>query len=197
MLFQNNKKKGKICKNQFIRCVILLVGLLGFSILRVSVLADDSNAGPNPGLKPIDDSGAMHISSQDRCPVCAMQVSKYPKFACAIELINGKTFYFCGSGCMIRTWMHPDIFLGTTKMELIRSVVQDYFTGDQVSGESVFWVAGSDVIGPMGPAIVPLRNEEDLEVFKKRHGAKAVFRLSEMTDEKWQQLTGKKATSKK
>jgi hypothetical protein len=49
----------------------------------------------------------------------------------------------------------------------------------------------------MGPALVPLKNEEGLEVFKKRHGAKAVFRLSEMTDEKWQQLTGKKAIPKK
>jgi hypothetical protein len=49
----------------------------------------------------------------------------------------------------------------------------------------------------MGPALVPLKNEQHLDVFKKRHGAKAVFRLSEMTDEKWQQLTGKKAIPKK
>ena len=161
------------------------------------MLADDSNVGPHPGLKPLDESGAMRISSQDRCPVCAMQVSKHQKFACAIELTNGRTFYFCGSGCMIRSWMHPDIFLGATKTELKRSVVQDYFTGEQVSGGSVYWVAGSDVIGPMGPALVPLKNEQGLDVFKKRHGATAVFRLSEVTDEKWQQLTGKKATPKK
>ena len=56
MQLQNDKKNGKFCKNQFIRRVILLVGLLGFSILRVSVLADDSSAGPHPGLKPIDDT---------------------------------------------------------------------------------------------------------------------------------------------
>jgi len=191
MQLQKDIKNGK--KKQFIRRAILLIGLLGISILRVSVLADDSNGGPHPGLKPLDKRGAMHISSQDRCPVCAMQVSKHQKFACAIELKNGRTFYFCGSGCMIRSWMHPDIFLGTTKTELKRSVVQDYFTGQQVSGGSVFWVAGSDVIGPMGPALVPLKNEQGLEVFKKRHGATTVFRLSEMTDEKWQQLTGKKA----
>jgi hypothetical protein len=41
--------------------------------------------------------------------------------------------------------------------------------------------------------LVPLKDEQHLDVFKKRHGAKAVFRLSEMTDEKWQQVTGKKA----
>jgi nitrous oxide reductase accessory protein NosL len=93
--------------------------------------------------------------------------------------------------------MHPEIFLGVTKQNLKRSVVQDYFTGEQVPGRSVYWVAGSDVIGPMGPALVPLENEQHLDAFKKRHGAKAVFRLSEITDEKWQQLTGKKAASKK
>jgi hypothetical protein len=93
--------------------------------------------------------------------------------------------------------MHPEIFLGAAKEELKRTVVQDYFTGEQVPGGSVYWVAGSDVISPMGPALVPLKNEQHLNVFKKRHGSKTVFRLSEMTDKKWQQLTSKKAAPKK
>jgi nitrous oxide reductase accessory protein NosL len=197
MQLQKNTKQGSLFKREFIKRVILLVGIFGFSIFHFSVLADDSKAGPQPGLKPLNESGAMQISSQDRCPVCAMQVSKHKKFACAVQLINDKTFYFCGTGCMIRSWMHPEIFLGVTKQNLKRSVVQDYFTGEQVPGRSVYWVAGSDVIGPMGPALVPLKNEQHLDAFKKRHGAKAVFRLSEITDEKWQQLTGKKAASKK
>ena len=197
MQLQKGTNQGKISKGEFIKRIILLVGILGFSIFHSSVHADDSKAGPHPGLKPLDERGAMQISSQDRCPVCAMEVGKHKKFACAVQLMNGNTFYFCGSGCMIRSWLHPEIFLGAEKEELKRSVVQDYFSGEQVPGQSVYWVAGSDVIGPMGPALVPLKNEQDLDVFKKRHGAKAVFRLSEMTDEKWQQLTGKKAAPKK
>ena len=197
MQLQKDTNQEKFFKMVFIKRVILLFGIFGFSILHFSVLADDSKAWPQPGLKPLDESGAMQISSQDRCPVCAMQVSKHKKFACAVQLMNGNTFYFCGSGCMIRSWMHPEIFLGATEEKLNRSVVQDYFTGEQVPGRSVYWVAGSDVIGPMGPALVPLKNEQDLDVFKKRHGAKAVFRLSEMTDEKWQQLTGKKSAPNK
>ena len=197
MQLQKGTNQGKIFKGEFIKRIILLVGILGFSIFHSSVHADDSKAGPQHGLKPLDERGAMQISSQDRCPVCAMEVGKHKKFACAVQLMNGNTFYFCGSGCMIRSWLHPEIFLGAEKEELKRSVVQDYFSGEQVPGQSVYWVAGSDVIGPMGPALVPLKNEQDLVVFKKRHGAKAVFRLSEMTDEKWQQLTGKKAASKK
>jgi len=197
MQFKKDPKQGEIFKRYFIRRVVLLVGIFGFSILHSSVFADDSKAGPQPGLQPLDEIGAMQISNQDRCPVCAMKVSKHKKFTSAIQLMNGRTFYFCGTGCMIRSWIHPEIFLGAAKEKLKRSVVQDYFTGEQVPGGSVYWVAGSDVIGPMGPALVPLKNEQHLDAFKKRHGAKSVFRLSEMTDEKWQQLTGKKAASKK
>ena len=193
MQLQKDTNQEKILKRDFIKRVILFIIIFGFSIFHFPVLADDSKTGPHSGLKPLDESGAMQISSQDRCPVCAMQVSKYEKFACAVQLIDGRTYYFCGTGCMIRSWMHPEIFLGATKEELKRSVVQDYFSGEQVPGRSVYWVAGSDVIGPMGPALVPLKDEQHLDVFKKRHGAKAVFRLSEMTDEKWQQVTGKKA----
>ena len=195
MRFNKDTEQGKTFKRKFIRCIYLLVAIFGFSILAYSAFADDQKAGPQPGVKHLDESGAMQISSQDRCPVCAMQVSKYKKFACAIQFIDARTYYFCGAGCMIRSWMHPEIFLGAAKGKLKRTVVQDYFTGHQVPGGSVYWVAGSDVIGPMGPALVPLENEQHLAVFKKRHGAKTVFRLSEMTDEKWRQLTGKQATS--
>jgi len=193
VLFIKDAKQGKVFKREFIKRIILLGGIFGFLILHSSGLADSSKVGPHPGLKPLDGSGAMQISRQDRCPVCAMIVSKYKKFACAVQLMDDTTFYFCSTGCMIRSWLHPEIFLGVAKEKLKRSVVQDYFTGEQVSGESVIWIAGSDVIGPMGPALVPLRDERHLEVFKRRHGAKAVFRLSEMSDEKWQQLTGEKA----
>ncbi len=197
MQLQEDINQGNIFEKEFIKRFILLFVICGFSLFHSSVLADGSKAGPQPGLKPLDESGTMQISNQDRCPVCAMKVSKHKKFACAVQLMNGTTFYFCGSGCMIRSWMHPDIFLGVAKEALKRSVVQDYFTGEQVPGQSVYWVAGSDVIGPMGPALVPLKNEQDLDVFKQRHGAQAVFRLSEMTDEKWQQVTGKKAAPEK
>jgi nitrous oxide reductase accessory protein NosL len=197
MQLQKNTNQEKILKREIIKRAILFVIVIGFSFLHFSVLADDSKAGPHSGLKPLDESGAMQISIQDRCPVCAMQVSKHKKFACAVQLMNDRTFYFCGTGCMIRSWIHPEIFLGAAKEELKRSVVQDYFSGEQVPGRSVYWVAGSDVIGPMGPALVPLKNKRHLDAFKKRHGAKAVFRLSEMTDEKWQQVTGKKAAPKK
>jgi copper chaperone NosL len=160
-------------------------------------LAGDANSGtakgPVPGVKALDAAGHMQISPQDRCAVCAMMPAKYPKFASAIQLESGETYYFCGTGCMIRTWMNPDVFLNASGDDLKRCVVRDYFSGAEIDGQSAHWVAGSDVVGPMGPALVPLKSADDVEVFRNRHGGKSVFRMQELNDARWEEITGKKA----
>jgi copper chaperone NosL len=171
---------------------ILVVGCIGTVLFGPAMSTGEAGSRAKPGLKPLDEHGRMQIGDQDRCPVCAMKVNAHKKFSSAIQLTNGDTFYFCGTGCMIRSWLHPEIFLNASKSELKKSVVQDYFSGQHVNGLAVYWVAGSNVVGPMGPALVPILDEKQVEIFKRRHGGKAVFRLGEMTDEKWQQLTGKK-----
>jgi nitrous oxide reductase accessory protein NosL len=150
-------------------------------------------SGPLPAVEGIDEKGALHFSEEDRCPVCAMKVKNHPRFACGIELNDGRTFYFCGTGCMIRSWLHPEAFLGVEPTALKRSVVQDYFEGQHVDGLSVIWVAGSDVVGPMGPALVPVKDERALEAFEQRHGGRVTFRLTDLDDDKWEAITGKKA----
>lgn len=150
-------------------------------------------AGPRPGVQPLTAQGQMQISAEDRCPVCAMKVRRHAKFASAIQLHDGTTYYFCGTGCMIRSWRHPEVFLNVPPSSLFRPLTQDYFSGKPLDARKAWWVAGSDIIGPMGPALVPLGKESDISVFRKRHGAKTIFRLHEMTDSKWLQITGKKA----
>jgi nitrous oxide reductase accessory protein NosL len=151
-----------------------------------------AGSGPLPGVKPLDENGRMQISPDDRCPVCGMKVVRYPKFAAAIQLHNSATFYFCSTGCMIRSWMHPAIYLDTAPTQLRQPVVQEYFTGRQVDARSIIFIFGSDVIGPMGPALVPVMDEKYLKVFKKRHGGKSQFRLNDMDDDKWLEMTGRK-----
>jgi nitrous oxide reductase accessory protein NosL len=150
--------------------------------------------GPRAGRLPLDEAHRMRISPEDRCPLCAMKVVKYPRFSCAIQLTDGRTFYFCSAGCMIRSWLHPEYFLGVPADALRRAVVREYFSGEQLDAHALIWVAGSDVVGPMGPAVVPLRDEPRLlEAFRRRHGGSAGFRLGELTDAKWQALTGREA----
>jgi len=148
--------------------------------------------GPRCGIRPLDQNGRMRVGPKDRCPVCGMKVIRYPKFSSAIQLKDHDTYYFCSTGCMIRSWMHPEIYLGTKSSELKRPVVKEYFTGRQVDARDIIFVSGSDIIGPMGPALVPVLDENYLKVLIKRHGAKKHFLLKDVNDANWFDMTGKK-----
>jgi len=171
-------------------CTVVFVVWLVFTA--ANTICASEGQGPAAGVKPLDENGWMQISPEDRCPVCGMKVIRYPKFAAAIQLRNSSTFYFCSTGCMIRAWMHPEIYLATTPTELKQPVVQEYFSGRQVDGRRIIFVSGSDVIGPMGPALVPVMDENYLKVFKKRHGGKSQFLLKDLDDDKWLEMTGRK-----
>jgi nitrous oxide reductase accessory protein NosL len=147
---------------------------------------------PQSGLKPLDANRQMQISPGDRCPVCGMTVIRYPKFNCAIQLKNSDTYYFCTTGCMVRSWMHPEIYLGTARDMLERPIIREYFSGRQMDARDTILVYGSDVIGPMGPALVPVLDERHLKAFKNRHGGKTQVLLKDLNDDRWFEMTGRK-----
>jgi nitrous oxide reductase accessory protein NosL len=178
---------------QLFRCFfasIITVFML-LSVLWTPGIGEASGKGPNPGTFSLDESGEMHISPEDRCPVCAMKSYNHPKTSCAIQLQSGNTFYFCGTGCLIKSWVRPDKYLSVTESELKRAVVREYFTGRTVDALSVTWVAGSDVVGPMGRAIVPLLGDDHLKAFQRRHGGQTVFSLKGLTEADLMKILGK------
>ncbi len=193
MMSRRNPNAHPVARREFLKYLAGLAAGFGVLYLRLPKPWAESGKGPQPGARPLDETGRMQIGPHDRCPVCAMKVDAHRKFASAIQLEEGTTFYFCGTGCMLRSWLHPEIYLQRPKAQLKRTVVREYFGGEQMDGRAVIWVAGSDVVGPMGPALVPLKDETDLTVFKKRHAGKVVFRLSDLDDQKWHEITGKKA----
>ncbi len=144
-----------------------------------------------PGMRPLGPDYRLQPSAADRCPVCAMRPAKYPRFAAAIQLQDMTTFYFCSPGCMLKAWLRPDIFLGTGAGDLKLPVSQEYFSGQPVDARTVFWVSGSDVVGPMGPALVPLQKDAHVDAFRRRHGGNHFFRLEDLNTDNWKALTGK------
>lgn len=147
-----------------------------------------SGNAPSAARHALTDRGQMQISNDDRCPVCGMFPAKRPKSAAAMVLSDGRAFYFCGNGCLLRTWRNPATYLNTPRTSIQRMVVQDYFTGTAIDAHEAWWVAGSDVVGPMGPALVALKTEKEVTQFKNRHGGKKVFQLSDMDDALWNTL---------
>ncbi len=122
-----------------------------------------------------------------------MKVVKHKRFASGIALTDGTTYHFCGSGCMLKAWVAPQPILAKPKRALSRAITREYFAGAYIDAKTARWVSGSDVVGAMGPAIVPLKDDADLKTFRQRHGGKVTFRLSELTVASWPKLTGKPA----
>lgn len=193
MNYDDSNHSAPISRRTFCRQASSL--LAGVFMIGMASGPADAGGGATAGRLGLDKDNQMQISPQDRCPVCGMKVIRYPKFSSAIRLANREAHYFCSNGCMLRAWLHPEIFLKSDRQALSLAVVRDYFTGRQIDAQDVFWIAGSDVIGPMGPAMVALQGSRSLEAFLKRHGGRKVFRLPELTDELWFTLTGKSAKS--
>ncbi len=148
----------------------------------------DQALGPRPAGDGLTTLGDLQLGAQDRCPVCGMFPAKRPKTAAALELKDGRTFYFCGNGCLLRSVHDSQLYLGVAADRIERLRVRDYFSGAAIDARKAIWVAGSDVIGPMGPALVTLQDEGALNAFKQRHGAKQTFTLDQVDDALWRQL---------
>ena len=151
---------------------------------------DAPGAGPEPARRGLAADGRMQISDGDRCPVCAMPVKAHERFSAAIALSDNTVFYFCSPGCMLRAWLMPGRYLNRSGDQLSRPVAREYFSGDVVDARRALWVSGSDVVGPMGPALVALKSESQLTAFRRRHGAGRVFRLSSIRVENLEKITG-------
>lgn len=166
----------------------LFVGILMVLLLSWPAGALAQGKGPIAAKLTIAEDGSLHLSAADRCPVCGMYPAKRPKSAAGMVLGDGRCFYFCGNGCLLRTYHRPRQYLDVDVEDIHRMVVKDYFTGAPLDARDAWWVAGSDVVGPMGPALVALNSEQAVSSFQARHGGKLVFRLNQMDETLWQRI---------
>jgi nitrous oxide reductase accessory protein NosL len=114
--------------------------------------------------------------------------AKQPKSTAGMILADGRSYYFCSNSCLLRTYRHPSIYLGGEAPVVVRMLVLDYFSGASIDADSAWWVAGSDVIGPMGPALVALGSRSDAAAFVQRHGGREVFQIKTTDDVMWERL---------
>lgn len=165
----------------------LTVAVFGLLLLNAEGLM--AGGGPAPAQAPMGETLRIAPGDGDRCPVCAMFPARRPEAAAALTLDDGTTFYFCSNGCLLRAWLRPPAYLGRSQTAIDRLVVLDFFSGEAVDGRGAFFVAGSAVTGPMGPAIVALGLEDHVAVFRKRHGGETVFTLETLDDGLWHAIS--------
>jgi nitrous oxide reductase accessory protein NosL len=101
--------------------------------------------------------------AQVSCGNCGMHPAKYPQFR---SQMNGKgieTIHFCSTKCLIQK-------KATLTGKGRSAWVTVYPDGDTEFAEGLYYVIGSDVMGPMGPDALPFRKRHDAVEFTTSHG---------------------------
>ena len=123
-------------------------------------------------------------SEKDKCSVCGMFVAKYSDFLAEVIFKDGSTFFFDGTKDMFKYYFDLKKYNPSKKPEDIDSIyVTDYYNLTLIDGVKSYYVAGSDVYGPMGRELIPFENENDAKEFLKDHKGKSVLRFKEITYE--------------
>lgn len=148
-----------------------LFAALLFSLWAALAAAQGEIAIPKPGAK-------------DLCPVCGMLVSKYPNWAAVALYKDGHAHYFDGAKDMFKYLQeYPKYAPGHRRENLAGLYVTEFYGLAKIDAKKAFYVAGSDVLGPMGHELVPLETRADAEEFLKDHKGRKIYTYDQVTAE--------------
>jgi hypothetical protein len=118
-------------------------------------------------------SASACSKSGARCRHCGMRID--PTSAWHAELVgdDGKVTAFDTPRCALTSWRS-----GATPARSIR--VQEYYDRKARDGSELRFVIGGDVLGPMGPDLVPVDPPRSSK-FIQDHGADRALALDEIT----------------
>jgi nitrous oxide reductase accessory protein NosL len=123
-------------------------------------------------LKSIE--GKIEVTEDEKCPICGMFVYKYPKWAAQIFYAD-KHYSFDGVKDLMKYY-----FLN--KDGISKILVTDYYSQKAIEARESFFVAGSDVYGPMGDELIPFTKLEDAKTFSLDHKGKRILRFDEIDE---------------
>lgn len=118
----------------------------------------------------------LEVPKNEKCPVCGMVVSKFPKWAAEISYEKKgavKQLYFDGVKDMMKFYLNAKKY-GYKKINIRDINVTDYYTQKALDGKKAFYVEGSDVYGPMGKELIPFESEDSAKAFAQDHNGNII-----------------------
>lgn len=138
------------------------------------------------GLRPaiVAAAEAPIMKKTDRCPVCGMFVYKYPKWVARIVFRDGSACFYDGAKDMFKHIFNVAKYTpGKTAESITALHVTDYYSLDLIEAKSAYYVVGSDVLGPMGHELLPLKDEQSAREFLQDHKGKTILRFQDVTED--------------
>lgn len=120
---------------------------------------------------------------RDRCPVCGMFVMPYPEWIAQVRLRDGSTVFFDGCKDLFKYLLLNDRHRpGGSGKDVAAIYVTNYYDGETIAARNALFVVGSDVMGPMGPELVPHRSYDAAADFMKDHRGLAILQFDEVNE---------------
>ncbi len=118
---------------------------------------------------------------EDRCPVCGMFVAPYPNWVASIAFQDGSRVFFDGPKDMVRYYLTFAQYNKSRTLDDVSDVfVTEYYSTRPMDARKVFFVIGSDVLGPMGKELVPIDGREAAETFLRDHRGEKITTFEEI-----------------
>lgn len=124
----------------------------------------------------------LHPGAKDRCPVCGMFVAPYPEWIGQVRHGDGTTVFFDGCKDLFKYLLSVDRYAPEKGRKTVAAVfVTNYYDGETIAARTAFFVFGSNVMGPMGPELVPHRTLDAAGDFMRDHDGLGILRFDEVT----------------
>jgi len=102
--------------------------------------------------------------TRPRCSECGMYADVAPAFAAYARGSDGHELRFDAPRCLFRYLASPN-GRGATRPE-----VTEHYSQTRVAAETVVFVVGSDVTGPMGRDLIPVARDHSAQFVADHHG---------------------------
>ena len=123
-------------------------------------------------------------TKKDRCPVCGMYVWKHRKYMAGFVFKDGKKVFFCSTKCMFHAYHNLKRYFPNESKDSLKLIwVTEYYTTKPMDARKLYYVIGTDIIGPMGYMIVPVKGKDAAETLLRDHHGSMILTFDEVTEE--------------
>ena len=119
---------------------------------------------------------------RDSCPVCGMFVAQYPNWVATVLYQDGVSHHFDGAKDLFTYLLDMKKWAQGRDAVTIQSItVKEYYGLNRIDARTAFYVIGSDVLGPMGHELIPLKTLEDAKEFMRDHKGHKIYIFNDIS----------------
>jgi nitrous oxide reductase accessory protein NosL len=111
-----------------------------------------------------------------KCPVCGMYADMDTLWVTEIELKDGTKYQFESPVHAFSFYLQPEKFTDgkVKRSQITHFKVREWFTGELMEAESLHFLAHSQMKGPMGMDLVPIKDEAKGKELEKKYKGRLI-----------------------